>query len=286
MTTLLHEKQELFTALDTARAKGLRIGVVPTMGALHDGHLSLIDAAREHGAGFVVVTVFVNPLQFGPKEDFGKYPRTLDADVERCRSRGVDVVFAPDRDAMYPDGFATHVTVDDVTSRLEGEHRPGHFRGVTTVVAKLFALTAPCLATFGRKDYQQWRVIERMTRDLDLRVELFGERTVREPDGLAMSSRNRYLDASSRERALGIVTGLRAAHDAFAGGERNARALERIARAPVFERFDAIDYVDCCDADTLAPIERVEGRALIAVAARIGTTRLIDNTVLGEDPRP
>ena len=286
MTRVIHDPTELRRACDEARTRGA-LGLVPTMGALHDGHLALVGEARRRGAQSVAVTIFVNPLQFGPNEDFARYPRTLDADVERCRSVGVDLVFAPARDAMYPDGFQTKVVVEGVTRRLEGEHRPGHFDGVTTVVAKLFGLAGPCVACFGRKDYQQWRTIERMARDLDMPIDVVGMPTVREPDGLAMSSRNRYLTSDQRERALGIARGLRAAHRAFAGGVRDPGALAGLVESELRPRFDAIDYVEVADPDTLEPFAGPAGaRALVAVAAKIGATRLIDNTVLGEDESP
>lgn len=284
MTALLHEPSAVVDACDRARAMGLRVGLVPTMGALHEGHLALIDEVRRRGASFVVVSIFVNPLQFGPNEDFSRYPRPLAADVRACEARGVDVVYAPDPGAMYPEGYQTHVEVGDLTSRLEGAFREGHFRGVTTVVTKLFQVAQPCLAVFGRKDYQQLRVIERMTRDLGMRVEIVAHPTVREPDGLALSSRNRYLDPDQRARALAISRGLASAREAFAHGERDASRLEAIVRAEVDPAFDRVDYVAVTDPETLAPLEGDVGpRALVAVAAHIGTTRLIDNTVLGED---
>ena len=284
MTELLHEPSAVIDACDRARARGLRVGLVPTMGALHEGHLSLIDEAKRRGAGFVVVTIFVNPLQFGPAEDFSRYPRTLEADLRACAARGVEVVYAPDAAAMYPEGYQTHVEVGDLTTRLEGEFRPGHFRGVTTVVTKLFQVAQPCLAVFGKKDYQQLRVIERMTLDLGMRVEIVAHPIVREPDGLALSSRNRYLDPDQRARALAISRGLRAARDAFAAGERDAMKLEALVRAEVTPAFDRIDYIAVADPETLAPLAGpVADRALIAVAAHLGGTRLIDNTVLGED---
>jgi pantoate--beta-alanine ligase len=287
VTARVHEPGALRAACDSARAAGRRVGLVPTMGALHAGHLSLIEEARRRGAEHLVVTVFVNPLQFGPSEDFDRYPRTLDADVEACRRLGVDTVFAPARDAMYPAGFATHVEVERLTDALEGEFRPGHFRGVTTVVAKLFNLAGPCVAVFGRKDYQQLKTLERMATDLDMPVEVVGAPIVREPDGLALSSRNRYLSESQRARALGIVEGLRAAWDAFAAGERDPEKILPLARAAVEERFDRIDYVALADPDALSPLEPpLPERCLLAVAAHLGETRLIDNVVLGEDPRP
>lgn len=287
MTQVVHAPAAFTEACEHARARGLRVGLVPTMGALHEGHLSLIDEARRRGAGYIAVTIFVNPLQFGPQEDFGRYPRTLDEDVRRCGERGVDLVYAPDVAAMYPEGFQTHVEVGTLTRRLEGEFRPGHFRGVTTVVSKLFNLAAPCVAVFGRKDYQQWKVLERMARDLDMRVEVVARPTVREPDGLALSSRNRYLSAAERERALAISRGLRAAVEAFGAGERDARRLLSRLREPVEAAFDRIDYVALADPDTLEPLEGSVGeRALLAVAAHLGSTRLIDNVVLGEEALP
>jgi pantoate--beta-alanine ligase len=280
---IVHEPRAFRDACEQLRREGHRVGVVPTMGALHAGHLALIDEARRRGATRVVVTVFVNPLQFGPNEDYARYPRTLPEDAAACAERGVALVFAPAREAMYPPGFATEVRVARLTQVLEGVFRPGHFDGVTTVVAKLFHLVGPAVAVFGRKDYQQWRVLSRMVEDLDMPIEMHGMPTVREPDGLALSSRNRYLSAEERVRALAISAGLRRAIAAHDAGERDPRALEELARASVEAAFDSIDYVAIADADDLQPIERVEARALLAVAARIGRTRLIDNVVLGED---
>ena len=283
---IVHEPSRMRELCDHARREGARVGIVPTMGALHAGHLALVDEARRRGATKVVVTIFVNPLQFGPNEDFGRYPRTLPDDASLCEARGVDWIFAPARESMYPDGFSSQVRVSGVTEVLEGVFRPGHFDGVTTVVAKLFGIVGPAVAIFGRKDYQQWCVLRRMVRDLDLPIEMHGMPTVREVDGLALSSRNRYLSESERARALSISRGLRAACEAFDRGERDAATLTSIARAPIEASFDAIDYVALADADSLAPITLVEDRAVIAVAARIGKTRLIDNVVLSEDRIP
>ncbi|MGE0786866.1 MAG: pantoate--beta-alanine ligase [Sandaracinaceae bacterium] len=285
---VIERPRELRERCDAVRACGARVGFVPTMGALHRGHLSLIDAARAAGADHIVVSIFVNPTQFGPNEDLARYPRTFEADKAACDAAGVDTIFAPSPDAMYPDGFSTTVRVAGVTEPLEGVHRPGHFDGVTTVVAKLFAAVGPSLAAFGRKDYQQLATVRRMTRDLDLPVEIVAAPIVREEDGLALSSRNRYLDADARARALGIVTGLREAYDRYAAGVRDGSRLVTAARAPIEARFDRIDYVALADADDLAPLDRVgeSGRAVLAVAAHVSGTRLIDNVVLGEDPRP
>ncbi len=284
MIEVVHDPAAFRRACDDARRAGGRVGLVPTMGALHVGHLSLVEEAKRRGCEPVMVTIFVNPLQFGPHEDFDRYPRTLDADVAACEAAGVHTVFAPARDAMYPPGFSTHVAVEGLTAPLEGAFRPGHFQGVTTVVAKLLGLAGPCTAVFGRKDYQQWKVLGRMVRDLDMPIDVVGAPIVREPDGLALSSRNRYLSEEERGRALGIVTGLRAAARAFEGGERDAAALVALVRGAIEPRFDRIDYVALADPDELTPIEGPVGaRALLAVAAHLGRTRLIDNVVLGED---
>jgi len=284
MTQIIDAPRALRAACDALRSSGRRVGFVPTMGALHAGHLSLVDAARARGADAIVMSIFVNPLQFGAGEDFGKYPRTFESDLAMCRERGVDLVYAPLGDGMYPPGFATHVEVAGLTAGFEGAARPTHFRGVTTVVAKLFNAVGPCVACFGRKDYQQWRVLERMARDLDMPVEVVGCAIAREPDGLAMSSRNRYLDPDQRARAVALITGLRAADAAFRNGERDCAKLTALAREPIARGMDAIDYVTAADADTLEPCaERVPEACVMLVAARIGHTRLLDNARLGQD---
>jgi pantoate--beta-alanine ligase len=277
---------ETRAACDAARAHGARVGFVPTMGALHAGHLALVEEARRR-AGFVVASIFVNPTQFGPHEDLARYPRDLDGDVRKLASVGADVAFAPDRPSMYPGGDETRVRLGPLADSLEGAFRPGHFDGVATVVAKLFSVVGPCVAIFGRKDYQQLLVVGRMVRDLLLPVEVVGHPIVREPDGLAMSTRNQYLSPEERARALCIVRGLDAGARGFAKGERGARNIERIARDPIERQASSIDYVEARDADSLAAIEgEIVGRAVLAVACRIGSTRLIDNVVLGEDPPP
>ena len=285
MTTVVRKPAGFRQACDDARASSRRVGLVPTMGALHEGHFSLIDEAKKR-ADFVALTIFVNPLQFGPDEDLDRYPRTLERDLAGCRERGVDLVFAPAPDAMYPARFQTQVSIGELTKPLEGECRPAHFDGVTTVVAKLFNLAGPCAAMFGRKDYQQWKILSRMAHDLDMPIEVVGCPIVREPDGLALSSRNRYLSASERKRALGIVSGLRRAHDAWCEGEHSPDTLRSIAAEPAQSDLDRIDYVAAVDPDTLVTPAESPSRLLIAVAAHSGTTRLIDNVVLGEDPRP
>lgn len=283
MTDVVRTPRALRAACDAWRAQGRRVGLVPTMGALHVGHLSLIDAARARGADRIVVSIFVNPLQFGPTEDLARYPRTFDADLAYCTERGVDVVYAPDAAAMYPVGFQTHVDVERLTQDLEGAERPTHFRGVTTVVAKLFHATGPCVACFGRKDYQQLRVVAAMARDLDMPVEIVECPIVREPDGLALSSRNRYLDPAQRVRALALHRGLRAADAAWRDGERAGERLEALARGALERDLDAVDYAVLAGADDLVRIAgRAEGRVVLLVAGRLGATRLLDNAVLGE----
>jgi pantoate--beta-alanine ligase len=285
---LWREPDAFRKACDAARARGERVGVVPTMGALHAGHLALIEEARRR-ASFVVVTVFVNPTQFGPNEDFARYPRDLERDGALCEQVGASGVFAPAVDAMYPPGEETRVRVGPTAAPLCGAFRPGHFEGVATVVTKLLALAGPSVAVFGRKDYQQLKVIQRVVRDLFLPVEVVGMRTVREPDGLAMSSRNAYLKPGHRMAARAIPEALSTATKAFGQGERDAESLAGMVRAGIELVATAVDYVEVADAETLklfAAGDRVGERALLAVAVRLGGARLIDNVVLGEDPPP
>ncbi len=257
------------------------------MGALHEGHLALAREAKRR-APFVVASIFVNPTQFGPKEDLSRYPRDLEGDLAKLATAKVDAVFAPEASELYPAGEETRVHVGRLAEPLCGQTRPGHFEGVATIVAKLFALVGPSVAIFGQKDYQQLLVIRRMALDLFLPVEVVGMPTVREADGLAMSSRNAYLSPDERARALALVRGLEAAARAFASGERRAPELERVARAPIEAVATSIDYVEVRDPDTLESFDGPVGlgdsrpRALLAVACRIGTTRLIDNAILGE----
>ena len=266
------------------RGKGERLGFVPTMGALHAGHLALVKEARRH-ASFVVCSIFVNPTQFGPNEDFARYPRDLAGDVAKLE--GVDLVFAPEVGAMYPPGDESRVNVTALAAHLCGPHRPGHFEGVATVVAKLFGIVQPDVAVFGTKDYQQLAILRRMVTDLFMPITLVGHPIVREQDGLAMSSRNAYLSADERARALSLSRGLAAAVKAHAAGERRAGALRDLVHREVAAVATSIDYVSIADPDALAPIEKEVGdRALAAIACRIGSTRLIDNVVLGEDPSP
>ena len=266
----------------TRRAAGERIGVVPTMGALHRGHLALIDAVRAR-ADRIVVTIFVNPLQFNQSTDFDRYPRPIDADLETCRQAGVDAVYAPTAAVMYPPGFQTHVEPGDLADRLEGPMRPGHFRGVTTVVTKLLNATLPDVAAFGQKDFQQLAIVRRMVRDLDLAVEVLGVPIVREPDGLALSSRNVRLTPDDRTAAPVVSRSLQAAATAFTGGERDAAVLRSIALDGIErEPRAAVEYVEVVDAMTLEPVERVAPPACVLTAAWFGDVRLIDNVLLDE----
>jgi pantoate--beta-alanine ligase len=261
--------------------RGQRLALVPTMGFLHDGHLSLMrEGARR--ADVVAASIFVNPSQFGPKEDLSRYPRDAEGDLAKCAVAGVAGVYMPEPATVYPEGYQTWVTVDEVSQGLCGERRPGHFRGVATVVAKLFGVFRPDVALFGEKDYQQLQVIARMNQDLELGVEVVGMPTVREADGLAMSSRNAYLSPEERQRALALSKGLFAARDAAAAGEGDVAALLALLRSPLAAAGLREDYVAVVDARSLAALERLEpGRpARALVAAFAGATRLIDNLSL------
>ena len=278
---IVRDPRAMRARADDLRRDGRTIAVVPTMGFLHDGHLTLLRAARAR-ADVVVLTLFVNPTQFGPKEDLARYPRDEDGDLAKARACGVDLGFCPDAAAMYPPGSQTFVTVRELEQPLCGEKRPGHFTGVATIVTKLFLLTQPHLAFFGEKDYQQLAIIRRMTRDLDLGVEIVGCPIVREPDGLALSSRNAYLSADQRRQALALSAGLAAAEAVVAAGERDPAAIVAAARAPIAAQPAArIDYVELRDADDLTPIDQLDRPAVLALAVFVGATRLIDNRVLG-----
>lgn len=271
--------QEMRQAIAEARAKGATIGFVPTMGALHAGHGALIDASVNE-CDVTVVSVFVNPLQFGPHEDFHKYPRDLEADEAFCRERGVDFVFAPPVEEMYPRKALSFVEVEELTRGLCGAYRPGHFRGVTTVVTKLFHIVMPDVAYFGQKDYQQLTVIRRMVDDLDFPLVIRAVPTAREPDGLAMSSRNRYLSPEERQAATSIYRGLLAARAAMEQGERDPnRVRERVRAELAKEPLIREQYVEVVDADDLSQVTYIDGSVVVAVAAFAGTTRLIDNIV-------
>ena len=259
------------------------VGLVPTMGYLHKGHLSLVRRARAECAS-VAVSIFVNPTQFGPSEDLDNYPRDLPRDLVMLEAEGTDLVWTPTPEVMYSPGFQTWVTVENLTQLLEGGLRPGHFRGVTTVVTKLFTGVQPQRAYFGQKDAQQARVIQQMTRDLNLPIEIVVCPIVREPDGLAMSSRNTYLNPEQRQAATALYRGLTAARDAFDAGERDAERLRQIVAETVDgEPLADLQYVSCADPETLQELETVADKALLSMAAFVGKTRLIDNIILGEE---
>jgi pantoate--beta-alanine ligase len=281
---ILRSKAELREALDAPRRRGRRIGLVPTMGYFHEGHLSLMRQARED-CDIVVVSLFVNPAQFGEGEDLDSYPRDEDGDAQRAAREGVDLLWIPDAEQMYPEGFATAVEVaNDLTGVLEGDPEqrgPSHFRGVTTVVAKLFNSVQPDVAYFGRKDAQQAVVIRRMARDLDFPVRIEVLPTIREEDGLALSSRNAYLDPEQREQATAISRALRAAEQAASQGEISTSALVEVARNELRDAGIEPEYVEARSAEDLSPIAELNGRpVLVAVAARVGRARLIDNVVI------
>jgi len=261
-----------------ARARGERIAFVPTMGALHEGHVTLLREAREHGQR-VVLSIFVNPTQFGPNEDLARYPRDLEGDLAKAAGAGTDVAYVPEPRDVYPPGYQTTVEVPELARGLCGPFRPGHFAGVATVVCKLFNVVRPDVALFGEKDYQQLAIVRRMVVDLDLGIEIVGVPTVREADGLAMSSRNTYLSPAERARALTLSRALFAARDAAAGGARDGGRLVAQARAAL--DVDRIDYVELVDADTLQTVTDIRRPAVLAVAAFVGRTRLIDNVRIG-----
>lgn len=294
---------EVFDSPDASRAfvsalrsQGRTVGFVPTMGALHEGHLSLVESALSCDAA--VASIFVNPTQFGPNEDLEKYPRTLTADLEKLQSAGVSAVFVPTKEQMYPDGFSTSVEPPRISETLEGTCRPGHFRGVVTVVLKLLNALPVTHAYFGKKDYQQWRVIEAMARDLNLGTKIIGCETVREADGLALSSRNRYLTDEGRARALLLSETLQSVETAYQAGETQTAILnanmQRMllgqnadgtaathANTPSLHRLDALQYANIVSAQDLTPLSSIDRPAVALIAGMIGTTRLIDNRELG-----
>jgi pantoate--beta-alanine ligase len=269
-------------AVFAARRNGHRVALVPTMGFLHEGHLQLVDRARSAG-GCVVMSLFVNPTQFGPNEDFQRYPRDPAGDAAKAAARGVDLLFAPDVAEMYPAPQSVHVIAGDLASRWEGAARPGHFSGVLTVVAKLFNIVGPDVAVFGRKDFQQAALIRRMVRELNIPIEIIVAPTVREHDGLALSSRNSYLDAADRPSALALVESVRAAARAFAAGERAGERLTRAGREVLAAHPGvAVDYFAVVDPDEMHEVATAAPDSVAIVAARVGRTRLIDNVILGE----
>jgi len=278
---VLRTPAELSEWTEAARRAGRRVGLVPTMGFLHRGHTSLMEACRTR-ADTSAVSIFVNPTQFGPTEDLARYPRDLDGDLRKCRHAGMDAVFTPEAGAMYPDGHRTFVEVTRLQDGLCGARRPGHFRGVATVVTQLFALARPHVAVFGEKDFQQLQIIRRLALDLHLGVEVVGMPIVREADGLAMSSRNAYLSAAERTRALALSRGLQAARARWAAGDHRSDALRDAVRTELRAAEVREDYVEVVDPATLEPLPRADRPdARLLVAAFVGTTRLIDNTAIG-----
>ncbi len=257
-----------------ARARGEKIAFVPTMGALHAGHVALLAEGRRR-ADRLALSIFVNPTQFGPNEDLARYPRDLPGDLAKAAGAGTDVAFVPQAPDIYPLGFQTTIEVRDLSRGLDGLSRPGHFAGVATVVAKLFNIVEPDLAIFGEKDFQQLAIVRRLVADLAMGIEIVGLPTVREPDGLAMSSRNAYLSPAERQRALSISRALRTASARAAAGEREARVLVAAARAAL--DVDRVDYLELCDAETLVPLTALDRPAVLLAAAFVGRTRLIDN---------
>jgi len=264
-----------------ARSKGKTIGFVPTMGYLHEGHLSLVRESRK-SADVTVVSLFVNPLQFGPQEDFRRYPRDPERDAALLEKEGVDILFLPENREMYPEGYRTSVEVAGLQEKLCGRSRPGHFRGVATVVLKLFNIVRPDCAFFGQKDAQQVVILQKMVQDLNTDMEIRAMPIIREPDGLAMSSRNAYLSAEERRAALVLSSSLGEARRMFENGERAAGPIrERLSSAIAAESLARIDYVEIVDPSSLEPVERIDGEALVALAVYIGKTRLMDNEILG-----
>ncbi len=277
---VINSISEMQTLAESIRKTGRRIGLVPTMGFLHEGHLSLMRKAR-HVCEVVIVSVFVNPTQFGPDEDFQRYPRDVEGDRKKCDSAGVDVLFMPSAADMYPKDAVVSVTVEGISDILEGAIRPGHFRGVATVVAKLFHIVKPHKAFFGQKDFQQCVVVKRTVKGLNMDVDIIDFPTVREQDGLAMSSRNSYLDTDERRKAASLFRALSAGETLVKSGEWDpAKFKDKIRSVLLEEKGIQIDYIEIVDPESLAPIVKVEARAVILIAVRLGRTRLIDNILV------
>ncbi len=273
---------EMQAIAEAERKRGRRIAFVPTMGYFHEGHLNLMRVGRKE-ADCLAVSIYVNPAQFAPTEDFEAYPRDFDRDRRLAEGAGVDWIFYPDNRQMYPEGYQTYVEVEGVTKNLCGASRPSFFRGVTTVCTKLFHIVKPHVTVFGRKDFQQYVTIKRMVRDLNMDIEVIGMPTTREPDGLAMSSRNVYLKPQERESALSLSRSLRLAGERYEKGERDTGIiLAEVRRFIAGHPYTEIDYARICDTGTMADVPRIEGEAVLALAVRVGKTRLIDNQVFGE----
>lgn len=268
---------------DSLRKEGKKIAFVPTMGYFHEGHLHLMKEAKKM-ADHVVVSIYVNPTQFGPKEDFSRYPRDLERDLKMAERVSVEVIFYPQDKEMYPAGYQTYVDVEKVTRNLCGMSRTGHFRGVTTVCNKLFNIVKPHIAVFGKKDFQQFITVKRMVDDLNMDLKVIGLPTVRESDGLAMSSRNKYLKRNERQSALSLVRSLKLAQKLYSGGERKASVIINAAKKMIKKSPDTtIDYIQICDTKTLKDVHQIKRQAVMALAVKVGTTRLIDNHVFGEE---
>jgi len=279
---IIQSLEQMKAFSDSLRLKGQKIAFVPTMGYFHDGHLSLMSYGRERG-GCLVISIYVNPTQFGPGEDFERYPRDLERDKRLAEKVGVDIIFYPENSDMYPSHFQTFVNVERVTQNLCGLSRPGHFKGVTTVCAKLFNIVNPHITILGKKDFQQLTVIKRMVQDLNMDIEVIGMPTVREHDGLAMSSRNVYLKEKERESALSLSRSLKLAKGMYDAGERNASViLEKVRTLIEGHPHTRIDYAKICNTTTLEDIEYLEGESVLALAVRVSSTRLIDNYVFGD----
>jgi pantoate--beta-alanine ligase len=277
---IIQEVAAMKACVKAIKEKGETICLVPTMGYLHEGHLDLMRMGRPM-ADHLMISIFVNPTQFAPNEDLDKYPRDMERDTQLAASVGVDCIFFPDVSQMYPEGYATYVNVENITRGLCGAARPTHFRGVTTVVLKLFNIIEPDLSIFGEKDYQQLAVIRRMVEDLNMNVEIVAHPTVREEDGLAMSSRNKYLNPEERKNALVLHRSLLLAQDRVKAGEKStARIREEVVKMIANTPGSVIDYVEIVDTDTLEPVDKTDGRTVMALAVKFGTTRLIDNITL------
>ena len=278
--------QEMQNLSNSLRREGKRIAFVPTMGFLHAGHLSLMREAKKH-ADVLVTSIFVNPAQFGANEDLDAYPKSMEADLEKSKDIGVDVVFTPSNDQIYPDGYESYVTLETLPNHLCGLSRPVFFRGVTTVVTKLFNIVKPHVAVFGEKDFQQLAIIRRMVKDLNMDIEIIGGALVREPDGLAMSSRNSYLTDEQRTEGLRLSQSLTQAQAMVAAGETDPAAIHAMATAHIDAcPMAKIDYISLCDPDTLEEVKTINGPTLMALAVVVGTTRLIDNTLLKKAGAP
>ena len=280
---IIETVQEMQQRSDALRSAGQTISLVPTMGFLHEGHLELMRAGKKHSHK-LIISIFVNPSQFGPGEDLDQYPRDKEGDLEKARDVGVDIVFMPPVGEIYQEGYQTKIRVENLPQHLCGLSRPGHFDGVTTVVAKLFNITKPHMAVFGQKDYQQLTVISRMVMDLSMDIKILGVPTVREPDGLAMSSRNNYLSAEERKSALSVKKSMDLAEELFRGGEKNGKVIKDAVQSLIQSHpFTAIDYIAICDPVTLDNVEVLGDKNLLALAVEVGKTRLIDNCLIKND---